>query len=117
MNEIKLPSLNEELKIQRTRERFLLLTQLKGNLNIELLKLKLKEINNKYNTVEITDEEVSLIKEKLDSLDRGSKELLEFIENILDSTYSTESQNKIFGDKKFNTELRQIITNNNTKTN
>lgn len=112
MDEIKIPSLEEEKKIERTREKFLLLSQLKGNLNIETTKLKLKEISDKYNTVEITDDEVVLIKNKLNSLDRGSKELLSLIEKIIDSSYSINSQNKIFGDKKFNTEIRQIITNN-----
>jgi len=115
MNEIKIPSLEEDKKIERTREKFLLLTQLKGNVDMELMKLKLKEITDKYNTTQITDEEIFLIKDKLNSFNRGSKELLDFIEKIIDSSYSTESQNKLFGDKKFNTEIRQIITNNNAK--
>ena len=109
MNEIKIPSLEGDKKIERTREKFLLLTQLKGNVDMELMKLKLKEITDKYNTTQITDEEITLIKNKLNSFKRGSKELLDFIEKIIDSSYSTESQNKLFGDKKFNTEISVII--------
>ena len=112
MKEIKIPSLTEDKRLERTREKFLLLTQLKGNVDMELTKLKLKEITDKYNTIQITDNEIILIKEKLNSLKRGSKELLNFIEQIIDSTYSIDSQNKLFGDKKFNTEIKQIITNN-----
>ena len=115
MKEIIIPVLSEQEKIEKSRENFLIFTQLKSNVNNELMLLKLKEVASKYNTDEITDEQLELIKNKLDSFERGSDELLKFIEKIVNSKYSPESQYKIFGDKKFNVEIRQIITNNNTK--
>jgi thymidylate synthase len=115
MKDIILPVLSEQEKIEKSRENFLIFTQLKNNVNNELMLLKLKEIANKYNTTEITDEQLELIKNKLDSFEKGSDELLKFIEKIINSKYSSESQYKIFGDKKFNAEIKQIITNNSNK--
>ena len=112
MEEIIIPVLNEQEKIEKARENFLLYTQLKSNVDNKLMLLKLKEITSKYHNTEVTDEQLELIKNKLDSFERGSDELLKFIGQIIESKYSSASQLKIFGDKKFNVEIRQIITNN-----
>jgi hypothetical protein len=72
--------------------------------------IKLDEISCKYNTEEISEEQLMLITNKLESLDKGSDELIKFIGEIIDSKFNKQSLGRIFSDKKYNTELKLIIS-------
>jgi len=57
---------------------------------------RIGEIRSKYETIEISDEQLFLLRTKLESFERESTYLLDLLLEILDSKYNSESKKKIF---------------------
>ena len=71
---------------------------------------RIGEIRSKYETIEISDEQLFLLRTKLESFERESTYLLDLLLEILDSKYNEESKKKIFAG--YTNELKILKTYN-----
>jgi hypothetical protein len=105
MMEVIIPVYSAEEKASRFEENFKIYAEVASRLDkaddatkddTNFITKRIGEIRAKYNIVEISDEQLFLLRTKLESFEKESSDLLGLLLEILDSKYNEESKKKIF---------------------